>query len=171
MHLKMQQRGLKIIEQYLEQVDLIPHILAAYETPALYEHYAKLIKPYFFYQGLCGELALEGIWYKLRMAEKTRPLRRATDQALNDHALQQAHKQIWRGNKRQDSQLFYQFLHDFVRYRRDLKKRHRLWKAMDSIRLLWIIQKMYNYHAQIVYCLNLNPVLIMQHKKRISAAM
>ncbi len=134
--LASQQKALKLLTELVQQAGVAPHILAAYETPALFENYARLLKPYVLYQGLCGDLPLEQVWYKLQTAEKTRPLRRATDKALSKAPLQEAFKRVNRRQKQIPPTVLYRFIHDFVTYRRDLKQRHLLHHEMGRFRLL-----------------------------------
>ncbi|OUD13793.1 hypothetical protein TPSD3_05420 [Thioflexithrix psekupsensis] len=134
--LQHQQNALKFLSHAIQEAGIAGHILAAYETPTLSEQYAQLIKPYVLYQTLCGELNLDQVWYKLQLAEKTRPLRRASDKPLSKTALQEAWKKVNRQQKQLSPELTYQFILHFTNYRRDLKQRHLIHREMSRLRLL-----------------------------------
>lgn len=131
-----QQKALKLLAELVQQAGIASHILAAYETPVLFENYARLLKPYVLYQGLCGDISVDQVWNKLQIAEKTRPLRRATDKALTKIPLQEALKRVNRQQKQMPNTVLYRFIHDFVTYRRDLKQRHLLHHEMARFHLL-----------------------------------
>ncbi|RKZ56718.1 MAG: hypothetical protein DRQ99_28055, partial [Candidatus Parabeggiatoa sp. nov. 3] len=69
-----QRQATSILEQRLRQAQVIKHLLAAYQTVGLYEHYAKLLKPYLLYQALCDEIKIEEVALKLKNQLKIRPL-------------------------------------------------------------------------------------------------
>ncbi len=131
-----QRQATKILEQRLRQAQVIRHLLAAYETPRLYEHYAKLLKPYLLYQALCDEIKIEEVAVKLQNQLKIRPLRRPGDKPLYITELKNTKKRLTKVARRPESRILRLFTTDFVTYQRDLKYYHLMQKAMDSVNLL-----------------------------------
>ncbi|HIE01724.1 MAG TPA: hypothetical protein EYP59_15790 [Thiotrichaceae bacterium] len=131
-----QRQATKILEQRLRQTQVIRHLLAAYETPRLYEHYAKLLKPYLLYQALCDEIKIEEVAVKLQNQLKIRPLRRPGDKPLYITELKNTKKRLTKVARRPESRILRLFTTDFVTYQRDLKYYHLMQKAMDSVNLL-----------------------------------
>ena len=131
-----QRQATKILEQRLRQTQVIRHLLAAYETPRLYEHYAKLLKPYLLYQALCDEIKIEEVAVKLQNQLKIRPLRRPGDKPLYITELKNTKKRLTKVARRPSSRILRLFTTDFVTYQRDLKYYHLMQKAMDSVNLL-----------------------------------
>ncbi|EIJ42531.1 hypothetical protein BegalDRAFT_1652 [Beggiatoa alba B18LD] len=134
--LRLQEKALQLLIDTLNQQHITQHILAAYETPRLYEHYAHLIKPYLLYQAICGDALVDEIWYKLKVNEKVRPLRRMGDKPLTINALVDTQKNIRKQSKSPPVAILYRFINDFCTYRRDLKYRYLLHQAMEQINLL-----------------------------------
>jgi len=75
--LQYQQKANEILEQGLREAQVIKHLLAAYETPLMYNNYFKLIKPYLLYQTLCNEADDFEVELKLQNQLKIRPLCRS----------------------------------------------------------------------------------------------
>ncbi len=123
--LQCQQKAYKLFEQQLRQAQLLPFILAAYSTPQLYEHYAKLLKPYLIFQTLCGELEIKDFAVTLQNQQKLRPLRRQGDKQLSADDLIRVKKQLQKLAKQPISNKVLEFLKGFIAYRRD-KKFHQL---------------------------------------------
>jgi hypothetical protein len=131
-----QKQALSILEKGLRQAQVIKHLLAAYETPRLYEHYAKLLKPYLLYQALCDEIKIEEVALKLQNQLKIRPLRRPGDKPLYITELKNTKKRLNKIARRPESSILRLFITDFVTYQRDLKYYQLMHKAMDSVNLL-----------------------------------
>ncbi|ALG68284.1 hypothetical protein [Beggiatoa leptomitoformis] len=134
--LRLQEKSLQLLIDILNQYHIIPHILAAYETLRLYEHYAHLIKPYLLYQAICGDASIDEVWYKLKLSEKVRPLRRLGDKPLSVNALVETQKNIRKMAKNPPPAVLYRFVKDFCTYRRDLKYRHLLQQAMEQVNFI-----------------------------------
>ncbi len=132
-----QRQATSILEQRLRQAQVIKHLLAAYQTVGLYEHYAKLLKPYLLYQALCDEIKIEEVALKLKNQLKIRPLRRPGDKPLYITELKNTKKRLTKVARRPESLMLRLFITDFVTYQRDLKYYHLMHKAMDSVNLLY----------------------------------
>jgi len=126
----------KILEQGLRKAQVIRSILAAYETPRLYEHYAKLLKPYFIYEALCDEVKIAEVKQKLESQLKIRPLRRKGDKPLYIKELKVTKNRVSSLAKRPYPQMLSRFMIDFIRYQRDLKYLRLMQEAMESINLV-----------------------------------
>jgi len=133
--LQLQQQANKLLLLNLSRQNLVLPILAAYEVPRLHEHYAKLLKPYMLFQGLCGELDAQEVWHKLQMELKIRPLRRSGDRPLSINELVNTQKRLKKLAKKLDIALLARFTTDFSHYRRDLKLHQRLHKAIQQLQL------------------------------------
>ncbi len=131
-----QRQATAILEQRLRQAQVIKHLLAAYQTVRLYEHYAKLLKPYLLYQALCDEIKIEEIALKLKNQLKIRPLRRPGDKPLYITELKNTKKRLTKVARRPENHILRLFITDFVTYQRDLKYYHLMQKAMDSVNVL-----------------------------------
>jgi hypothetical protein len=134
--LKIQRQANKILEQGLRQAQAILPLLAAYETPRLYEHYTKLLKPYLLYQALCDEIKIAEVKQTLENKLKLRHLRRKNDKPLNIKELKQTKTRLARLASHPNHQMLSRFLIDFIRYQRDLKYLRLIQEAMESINLL-----------------------------------
>ncbi len=135
-HLRAQQKAVAYLERAFNNARIMPYILSAYETQSVYENYAKLLKPYLFFQTLSGDIHLEDTWHRLQMAEKTRPLRRADDLPLTNKVLFETYKRITKQAKTASFEKIYRFIADFVKYRHDLKQYLAVQKAIQKIRIL-----------------------------------
>jgi hypothetical protein len=131
--LRYQRLANKMLEQNLRQ--LIVSILAAYETPRLYEHYAKRLKPELLYQALCNKIDIPNIALKIKNQLKLKPLQRQSDKPLSINELKNAKKRVARLAQNPDNQILRQFLTDFITYQRDLKYHRLIHEAMESINL------------------------------------
>jgi len=127
--LRYQRLANKMLEQTLAEV-IVP-ILAAYETPHLYEHYAKQLKPKLLYQVLCHEVELADIALKLKL------LRRSYDKDLSINELKSAKKRVARLAQKHEPQILIEFLSHFVSFQGDLKYYHLIHEVMESINLLF----------------------------------
>jgi len=134
--LKFQKITYQWLEQRLRQKKLLYPILAAYETPKLYEHYAKLLKPYLIYQALCDEVDIKEVNLKLQTQLKNRPLRRPGDKPVYIKELIKVKKQLYQRLRTLDTVTLYRFIRDFVCYRRDRKYVHLMHEAMNSLHIL-----------------------------------
>ncbi|MEN8216213.1 MAG: hypothetical protein ABFS56_07515 [Pseudomonadota bacterium] len=133
--LRYQRLANKMLEQNLRQ--LIVSILAAYETPRLYEHYAKRLKPELLYQALCNKIDIPNIALKLKIKNhlKLKPLQPQSDKPLSINELTNAKKRVARLAQNPDNHILRQFLTDFITYQRDLKYHRLIHEAMESINL------------------------------------
>ncbi len=127
--LRYQRLTNKMLEQNFGEV--IVSILAAYETPHLYDHYAKQLKPKLLYQALCQEVELADIALKLKL------LRRSYDKDLSINELKSAKKRVARLAQKPDPQMLIEFLTHFVSFQRDLKYCSLIHEVMESINLLF----------------------------------
>jgi len=134
--LQSQHKANKLLEQGLSQAQVIKQLLAAYETPRLYEYYAKRLKPYLLYQALCDEVNLTNVALKLQNQLKIRPLRRPDDKPLSINELKNSKKRVAKLARAPNSTILRHFITDFVAYRRDLKYLRLTHKAMEQINLL-----------------------------------
>ncbi len=134
--LNYQHKANKLLKQGLHQAQIITHLLAAYETPRLHEHYAKLLKPYLVCQALCGDASLFEFTLKLQNQLKLRPLRRSTDKPLSINELKNSKKRLTKLARNPDNKILRHFITDFVAYRRDLKYHRLMHEAMKQINLL-----------------------------------
>jgi len=133
---KLQCQAHKILEQYLRNAQVIKHLLAAYQTPILYEHYAKLLKPYLLYQALCDEVQDSDVEFKLKNQLKIRPLRRPGDKPLHINELKKAKKRLTKSVRNPDPKILKRFITDFITYQRDLKYYRLMQEAMEQVNLL-----------------------------------
>jgi len=134
--IKSQTHILNMLVQELKQTNLMLHILAAYETPKLYEHYAKLLKPCHIYEGLCGAMSIQDVMFKLDNQLKIRPLRRPDDKPLTINELSNAKKRLQSMAKKPPHDILARFMYDFITYRRDLKYHHLMQKSLEEINVL-----------------------------------
>lgn len=136
--LKCLQRAYKILEHTYHHSQISLAILAAYETPRLYQYYLHLLKPSLIYQVLSGEISIDVATYKLQNELKIKPLRQSEQSPPSITELANAQKQL-RRVLRQDKGInsrFIHFLKDIISYRRDLKYCHLMLQAFDKINLL-----------------------------------
>ena len=122
--LQCQHKVNKILEQRLRQAQILLHLLAAYETPRLYEHYVKLIKPYLLYQALCNDIEEYQVAQKLQNQLKIRSLRDLNHKSFSINELKTTKKRLAKSARHPDSNTLRRFMIDFVTYRRDLKYHH-----------------------------------------------
>ncbi len=134
--LQFQRQTNKILEQGLHQAQVILPLLAAYETPRLYVHYAKLLKPYLLFQALCDDISLLEVKLKLHLQLKIRPLRRPGDKPLYINELKNAKKRVAKLARHPSSKILMRFITDFITYRRDLKYHRLMLEAMEPINLM-----------------------------------
>jgi len=134
--LRFQHQANKILKSGAQKADVIKHLLAAYETPHLYENYFKLIKPYLLYQTLCDEAEEVEVEMKLENQLKIRALRRADNKKLSFSQLKSAKKRLAKLARNPDGDILKRFVTDFITYRRDLKCYHLVREAMAQIHLL-----------------------------------
>ncbi len=134
--LQYQRKACKILSEGLYKAQLTLHLLAAYETERLYEHYAKLLQPYLLYKALCNEISLATMEKKLTLQLKIRPLRRKGDKPLYIKELKDTKKRIAKLARHPDIQILRQFVKDFITNRRDLNYHHLVSQAMATINLI-----------------------------------
>ncbi len=134
--LKIQRQANQILKQGLVQAQAIHSILAAYETPRLYEHYAKLLTPDLLYQALCDEIKIAEVKHKLETQLKLRALHRHDDKPLYIKELKQTKTRVARLARHPDHQMLSRFIINFIRYQRDLKYLRLMQEAMESINIL-----------------------------------
>ncbi|HHB91889.1 MAG TPA: hypothetical protein ENK59_01585 [Thioploca sp.] len=134
--LNSQQQTVKLLRQGLQQAKLILYILAAYETPKMYEFYFKLIKPELIYLALCGEIDDEIIAKKLQNQLRIRPLRYSDNKSISINKLKQTKKHLQQLARKPDNQVLRRFITDFITYRRDIKYCNLIHKVMGQINLL-----------------------------------
>jgi len=139
--LHYQKRFNELLVNILEAKKVIPNILAAYEVPHLYEHYAKLLSPDYIYNAILGNMDMQAVEYKLQMELKIRPLRRPTDKPLTIQKLNNTVKKIKKQARQDNSELCVKFLTDFIRYRRDLKYYRVMTKSLERVNLLLVEDK------------------------------
>lgn len=134
--LQRQQQAIQILEPSLQQAQVIKYLLAAYETPRLYEYYTKLLEPYLLYQALCDEVSLQEVVLKLQNQLKIRQWRNDNEKPLSLNELKKTKKRLAKLARMPDSTILKIFITDFVTYRRDLKYLRLTYKAMEQINLL-----------------------------------
>ncbi len=134
--LQSQQKANEILEQGLRKAQLIKHLLAAYETPLMYNNYFKLIKPYLLYQTLCNEADDFEVELKLQNQLKIRPLCRSEKKTLSINQLRNAKKRLAKLAQKPDGAILRRFITDFITYRRDLKYYRLIHEAMEKVHLL-----------------------------------
>ena len=132
--LHYQNKVSKMLTQTAGKMNLALHVLAAYETPRLYDYYAKLLPPHWIYQTLCNDIGLDITETKLVLQLKVRPLQRK-DKVLDIKELKETKKRITKLARRPDLQILKTFLTDFIRYRRDLKYYNLVSHVMQKINL------------------------------------
>ncbi|MCK5719013.1 MAG: hypothetical protein KAH84_03570 [Thiomargarita sp.] len=120
----------------LQQAKVIKHLLAAYETPHLYEYYFKLIKPYLLYQTLCDDIGIREIEFKLQTLLKIRNSRQEDSKKLSITEFKETKKRLNKLVNRPKYPILKRFISDIIRYRRDLKYYNLLHKSMEQIHLL-----------------------------------
>jgi hypothetical protein len=131
-----QQKANEILEQGLREAQVIKYLLAAYETPHLYNNYFRLIRPYLLYQTLCNEADDFEVELKLQNQLKIRPLCRSEKKTLSISQLKNAKKRLTKLAQKPDRNILRRFITDFVTYRRDLKYYRLIHEAMEKIHLL-----------------------------------
>jgi hypothetical protein len=134
--LQIQHKANKVLEQRLRQAKVILHLLAAYETPRLYNYYATLIKPYLLYQALCNEVDDSDIAKKLQNQLKIRQLRSSDNKSLSISELKNTKKRLVKLARKPGSEILRRFVADFTAYRRDLKSYHLMQEVMKQIHIL-----------------------------------
>ncbi|MFK5970715.1 MAG: hypothetical protein QM487_11435 [Candidatus Marithrix sp.] len=134
--LNSQQQTVKLLKQGLQQAKVMLHILAAYETPQMYEFYFKLIKPELIYLALCGEIDDEIIAKKLQNQLRIRPLRYSDNKSISINKLKQTKKHLRQLARKPDNQVLRRFITDFITYRRDIKYCNLIHEVMGQMNLL-----------------------------------
>ncbi|MDM8568860.1 hypothetical protein QUF50_05000, partial [Thiotrichales bacterium HSG1] len=134
--LQSQQQAAKLLEHGLQQSKVVLNILAAYETPNLYEYYFKLIKSDLIYQALCGEIDEDIIAKKLQNQLRIRTLRYSDNKPISINKLKQIKKHIQQAVRKPDQQILRRFIIDFITYRKDLKYRYLIDNVTKQINLL-----------------------------------
>jgi len=136
--LKCLRRVYKILEHVYSKAQISLSILAAYETPRLYQYYVHLLKPNFIYQVLCGDIEIQVAAYKLQNELKIKPLRQQNQSLPSINELSEAQKQLRRSLRQVKgiNSRFIHFIKDIVNYRRDLKYYQLMRRAFDQINLL-----------------------------------
>jgi hypothetical protein len=134
--LQLQLQANEILESGLQQAQVIEHLLAAYETPRLYEYYTKLLEPYFLYQALCDDISLQEVVLKLQNQLKIRQWRNENEKPLSLYELKKTKKRLAKLVQSHDSTILKIFITDFISYRRDLKFLRLMDKVMEQIHLL-----------------------------------
>lgn len=114
----------------LRRTGFLKKILAARETPALYEEFrgevpVRLIEHY-----------LEGGLSGRQMLKRLQGLHGLDDPAAVYKTLSQKRLMLWRMPKAQKKRLSHEFLKDFLVLRRDLKLAYRTYWIMNQVRLL-----------------------------------
>jgi len=131
-----QQQAIQILEPRLQQAQVIKYLLAAYETPRLYEYYTKLLEPYLLYQALCDEVTLQEVVLKLQNQLKIRQWRNENEKPLSLNELKKTKKRLAKLVRSPDRTILKIFVTDFVAYRRDLKYLRLTYQAMEQIHTL-----------------------------------
>ncbi|MCP4701876.1 MAG: hypothetical protein GY862_34200 [Gammaproteobacteria bacterium] len=133
--LKQRQKARKLLVKGLKQAQLLTHAAASYATVSLYPSFAYALKPHMVYEVLCGEMSLEAAYSKIEIQKRIRS-RRAGDKSAAPGDLASAKKAVKRaaGNSAEDISM--RFIKSFVKYRRDLKYRRKMLRAMERVHLL-----------------------------------
>lgn len=129
-HIRFQRRMLRRLERALRLNRMLRPILIAYELPELFRALEGAVSPRLIQRYLSGPGG------RLQALEKLRRLSRKGDRDLPLQALDEAARRVSFSSSERRFALLQRFVHDFLTYRRDLKRARIVRSWMDQLRLL-----------------------------------